>query len=144
MNSTKLPTKTENSPLNNTIHALKNRPRPEKKQTRDSALFQTILRAIEEKKGSETVSLDLREIEVAVADFFIISQGSSRTQLQSIADFVEEQVREQCQEKPYHVENGDAWILIDYIDIVVHIFDPQHRSFYDLESLWADAEKRTH
>lgn len=130
--------------MDKTIHSLQNRRKPEKKQTRDSDLFKTILQAIEEKKGTDIVSLDLREIEVAVADFFIICQGGSRTQIQSIADFVEEQVRLNCQERPYHVEVGDAWTLIDYVDIVVHIFDPAHRSFYDLESLWADAEKINH
>lgn len=130
--------------MDKTIHSLQNRRKPEKKQTRDSDLFKTILQAIEEKKGTDIVSLNLREIEVAVADFFIICQGGSRTQIQSIADFVEEQVRLDCQERPYHVEVGDAWTLIDYVDIVVHIFDPAHRSFYDLESLWADAEKINH
>lgn len=130
--------------MDNTIHSLRNRPKPEKKQTRDSALFRTILRAIEEKKGTNIISLDLREIEVAVADFFIICEGGSRTQIQTIAEFVEELVQKECQEKPYHVEEGDAWTLIDYVDIVVHIFDPAHRSFYDLESLWADAERMTH
>ncbi len=130
--------------MDKTIHSLQNRRKPEKKQTRDSDLFKTILQAIEEKKGTDIVSLNLREIEVAVADFFIICQGGSRTQIQSIADFVEEQVRLNCQERPYHVEVGDAWTLIDYVDIVVHIFDPAHRSFYDLESLWADAEKINH
>ncbi|MBW7951819.1 MAG: ribosome silencing factor, partial [Chitinophagaceae bacterium] len=103
--------------------------------TRNSKIFKTIVRAIEDKKGESIVSLDLRKIPEAVADFFIICQATSTTQLKAISDFVEEQVNLSCGENPYKQEGRQAmqWILVDYVNIVVHIMHPDTRNFYKLE-----------
>ncbi|MFN4285215.1 MAG: ribosome silencing factor [Lacibacter sp.] len=113
---------------------------------RNSKLFKTILKAIQAKKGEEIVSLDLRKIPEAVADFFIICQASSNTQVRAIADHVEQQVKEQCGELPYRHEGLTAanWVLVDYVNIVVHIFQPETRRFYRLEEMWSDAEMLEH
>ena len=114
--------------------------------TRNSKIFKTIVRAIEDKKGESIVSLDLRKIPEAVADFFIICQATSTTQLKAISDFVEEQVNLNCSEKPYKQEGRQAmqWILVDYVNIVVHIMHPDTRNFYKLEEIWNDAGIQKH
>ncbi|MBS1774873.1 MAG: ribosome silencing factor [Bacteroidetes bacterium] len=111
---------------------------------RNSKLFKTIIEAVHEKKGQETVSLDLKKIEESVADFFILSQAQSALQVKAIADNIEKTVLETCNEKPYHVERGDHWTLVDYVNIVVHIFQEDHRHFYNLEQLWEDAGRMEH
>lgn len=126
------------------VTALQGRKRSENRLTRNSKLFKTILEAIQEKKGSEIVSLDLRKIDEAVADFFILCEGQSHVQIKAIADNVEEQVWKKCGEKPYHTERGDQWTLVDYVNVVVHIFQPEQRHFYNLESLWEDAGRVEH
>ncbi|PWT71386.1 MAG: ribosome silencing factor, partial [Bacteroidetes bacterium] len=85
--------------------------------------------------------LDLRKIHEAVADFFIICEASSHTQIRAIADFVETEVRKKCNEFPYKHEGLHAlqWVLIDYVNIVVHIMLPESRRFYKLEEMWSDA-----
>ena len=114
--------------------------------TRNSKIFKTIARAIEDKKGESIVSLDLRKIPEAVADFFIICQATSTTQLKAISDFVEEQVNLSCGENPYKQEGRQAmqWILVDYVNIVVHIMHPDTRNFYKLEEIWNDAGIQKH
>lgn len=109
--------------------------------TRNSRIFKTILLAIKEKKGENIVSLDLRKIPEAVADFFIICQANNGNQLRAIADNVEEQVKKNCSETPFKHEGrqGEQWILIDFVNIVVHIMLPEPRKFYQLEELWSDA-----
>lgn len=126
------------------ITALQGRKKASTHLTRDSKLFTTILEAIREKKGESIVSLDLRKIDEAVADFFILCEAQSHIQIKAIADNIEKQVALDCEEKPYHVENGEQWTLVDYVNVVVHIFNHEHRKFYDLESLWADAEHLEH
>ncbi|WP_216629403.1 ribosome silencing factor [Taibaiella lutea] len=126
------------------ISSLKSRTKSEVRVSRDSSLFQTILKAIHDKKGENVVSLDLRKIDEAVADFFILCEAQSHIQINSIASNIEEEVRLQCDEKPYHVENGQLWTLVDYVNIVVHVFQRDERKFYDLEGLWMDAEKMEH
>ena len=126
------------------ITALQGRKKPASRLTRNSKLFKTILKAIKEKKGEEIVSLDLKKIDEAVADFFILCEAKSHVQIKAIADFVEETVKKECDERPYHMETGDHWTLIDYVNVVVHIFQYQQRKFYDLESLWMDAERTEH
>ena len=126
------------------ISSLKGRTKSEIKTTRDSSLFQTILKAIQDKKGENIVSLDLRKIDEAVADFFILCEAQSHIQINSIASNIEEEVRLQCDEKPYHVESGQLWTLVDYVNIVVHVFQRDERKFYDLEGLWMDADKMEH
>jgi ribosome-associated protein len=114
--------------------------------TRNSRIFKTIIHAIEEKKGEKIVSLDLRKIPEAVADFFIICQASNSTQLKAIADFVEKDLREKCGETAYKHEGRQAqqWILIDYVNIVVHVMMPEPRKFYQLEEMWSDAPMMEH
>lgn len=113
---------------------------------RNSKLFKTILLAVQEKKAEEIVSLDLRKIPEAVADFFIICQATSTTQVKAIADNVEQKVKEVCLEMPYRHEGMTAaqWVLVDYINIVVHIFQPETRKFYRLEEMWSDADLQEH
>lgn len=113
---------------------------------KNSKIFKTIVKAIHDKKGEEIISLDLRKIPEAVADFFIICQASSTTQVKAIADFIEYQVKELCGENPYKHE-GQAtsqWILIDYVNIVIHVMHPEARKFYKLEDMWSDAASQTH
>lgn len=113
---------------------------------RNSKLFKVILQAVQEKKAEDIVSLDLRKIPEAVADFFIICQATSTTQVKAIADNVEHRVKELCLEIPYRHEgmNAAQWVLVDYVNIVVHIFQPETRKFYRLEEMWSDALAQEH
>ena len=113
---------------------------------RNSKLFKTIVNALQEKKAEEIVSLDLRKIPEAVADFFIICQASSTTQVRAIANNVEDRVKEECLEMPYRHEGMNAlqWVLVDYVNVVVHVFQPETRKFYRLEEMWSDAEVKEH
>lgn len=112
-----------------------------KRITRNSKIFKTIIHAIEEKKGEKIVSLDLKRIPEAVTDFFVICEATNPTQLKAIADSVEYEVKKICDELPYKHEGkqGEQWILIDYINIVVHIMLSEPRKFYKLEEMWSDA-----
>jgi ribosome-associated protein len=130
--------------LEHIITALQGRKKSEDRLTRNSKLFKTVVEAIHEKKGAAVVSLDLREIDEAVADFFILCEAQSHIQIKAIADHIEDQVWKACGERPYHTEQGDQWTLVDYVNLVVHIFNEEHRKFYDLESLWADAGRIEH
>ena len=131
----------------NNIEALKSRKKSSlTRLTRNSKIFKTIIHAIQEKKGDNIVSLDLRKIPEAVADFFIICQANNNNQLRAIADFIEEDVRIHCDEKPYKHEGRQAeqWILIDFVNVVVHVMLPEPRKFYQLEELWSDAPSTEH
>ena len=114
--------------------------------TRNTKIFKTIINAILEKKGQNIVSLDLRKIPEAVSDFFIICEATNPTQLRAIADFVEEDVKEKCGEVSFKHEGRQAqqWILIDYVNVVVHIMLPEPRKFYQLEEMWSDAQSMEH
>jgi ribosome-associated protein len=114
--------------------------------TRNSKIFKTIVHAILEKKGEYVVSLDLRKIPEAVADFFIICEASNPNQLRAIADFIEEELKKKCDEFPYKQEGRQAqqWILMDYVNIVVHVLLPEPRKFYQLEEMWSDAPMMEH
>ena len=114
--------------------------------TRNSKIFKTIIRAVQDKKGEKITSLDLRKIPEAVADFFIICQASNPNQVRAIADFVEFEVKKNCLELPYKQEGRQAeqWILIDYVNIVLHVMLPEPRAFYQLEELWSDATMQEH
>ena len=103
----------------------------------------TVVEAMDAVKGKEIVTLDLREITTAVTDYFIICHAPSKTQVDAIADKVQELVFQKMHYKPYHVEGRDntEWILIDFVDVVVHVFLESKRSYYKLEELWADAER---
>ena len=111
------------------------------KNKNTDALIATIIKGIEEVKGNDIDILDLREIENTVCDYFIICHGNSNTHVASIAEEVQEMVRKNTGEKPFHVEGiqNAEWILIDFVDVVVHVFQKEKRAFYDLENLWADA-----
>ncbi|HUS01076.1 MAG TPA: ribosome silencing factor [Chitinophagaceae bacterium] len=114
--------------------------------TRNSKIFKTIIHAIQEKKGEKIVSLDLRKIPEAVADFFIICEATNNTQLKAIADSVEFEVKKTCGELPYKHEGrqGEQWILIDYVNVVVHVMLEEPRKFYGLEEMWSDAPALEH
>lgn len=113
---------------------------------RNSKLFKTIIRAIQEKKGEQIISLDLRKIPEAVADYFVVCEAGSTTQVKAIADHIEHLVKEECGEAPYRHEGKNAlqWVLVDYVNVVVHIFQPETRKFYRLEEMWNDAEATAH
>ena len=104
-----------------------------------------IVDSINDIKGKSITKLDLRELDDAATDFFIICQGDSTTQIKALADNIHKRVKEEMGLRPSHVEgqNSAKWILVDYFTTVVHIFYPETRTFYDLEDLWSDA-KMTH
>ena len=110
---------------------------------KNSKILKSIIHAIQEKKGEHIVSLDLRRIPEAVADFFIICEASSQVQVKAIADFVEEYLKQNLGEVPYRHEGTQAahWILIDYVNVVVHVMQSETRKFYKLEEMWSDAER---
>jgi len=114
--------------------------------TRNSKIFKSIIKAIQDKKGEHIVSLDLRKIPEASADFFIVCQASSTTQVRAICDAIEDQVRMDCNEAPYKHEGRQAlqWVLIDYVSVVVHVMHPDARKFYKLEEMWSDAGSQLH
>ncbi len=101
--------------------------------TRNSKLFKSIIKAIQEKKGENIVSLDLRKIHEAVADFFIICEGTNPQQIRAIGEFVQEQAKQLCDEAAYKHEGYQVlqWVLIDYVNIVVHIMLSETRNFTD-------------
>ena len=109
--------------------------------TKNSKILKSIIKAIQDKKGEGIVSLDLRKIHEAVADFFVICQASSTTQVKAIADAIELEVKAELDENPYRHEGQQSaqWILIDYVNVVVHIMQPETRKFYRLEEMWSDA-----
>lgn len=104
-------------------------------------LNELIIDSIQDLKGKNILKLDLRHLHDAPADFFIICEGDSDTQVRAISDSVSEKVYEKQSLKPTHIEGrGKAhWVLIDYFDTVVHVFHPQYRNFYELEDMWSDA-----
>jgi len=130
----------------NNLTVLTGRKKSTTRLNRNSKLFKVIIKAIQEKKGEQIVSLDLRKIPEAVADFFIICEAGNTTQLKAIADSVEDEVKKHCGERPFKHEGRQAlqWILIDYVNIVVHIMQPEPRKFYQLEEMWSDAPMMEH
>jgi ribosome-associated protein len=125
---------------------LNDRKKTAAKLTRSSKIIKTIIQAIQDKKGEQIVSLDLRKIPEAVSDFFIICEASNNNQLRAIADNIEKEVKEKCDDTPYKHEGRQAeqWILIDYVNVVIHIMLPEPRKFYNLEELWSDAPSMSH
>lgn len=101
-----------------------------------------IMEGIFEKKGEDVVTIDLRKIHNAVADFFVVCHAGSRTQVEAIADSVEREVKKAIGQKVWKKEGFEnaEWVLLDYFDVVVHIFQEPVRRHYQLEQLWADAE----
>jgi ribosome-associated protein len=113
-----------------------------KRQDGTELLLEAILKGIFEKKGQNVLKIDLRNLENRITDFFIICHGSSVNQVDSLCDSVEDTVRKEAGENPLHVEGLENcfWVLLDYGNVVVHIFLEEYRHFYSLESLWADAK----
>jgi ribosome-associated protein len=132
--------------LDNLTVLAQRKKKPSTRLTRNSKIFKTIVRAIQQKKGEHIVSLDLRKIPEAVSDFFIICEATNNTQLMAIAGYVEELVKKECGELPYRHEGRQAqqWILIDYVNVVVHVMLPEPRKFYRLEEMWNDAPQTEH
>lgn len=104
-------------------------------------LIETIVGAIEDKKGKNIVSLDLSGFDGAICSAFVVCNADSTTQVAAIAAGIEEKVQERLGEKVWRVEGQQSalWIAMDYVDVVVHIFQSELRDFYRLEELWADA-----
>ena len=128
------------------LSALKDRKKSTTQLTRSSKIFKTIIAAIQDKKGENIISLDLKKIHESAADFFIICEANNTTQLKAIADNIEYEVKHKCGELPYKSEGKTAaqWLLIDYINVVVHIIHPESRKFYQLEEMWSDADTKMH
>lgn len=114
----------------------------QKKQAGTDLLITQIVRGIEDVKGQDIEILDLREIENTVCDYFIICNGTSNTQVNAIVNSIQKSVSKTLKEKPWHVEGSDnaEWILMDYVHVVVHVFQKHIREFYDIEGLWGDAK----
>jgi ribosome-associated protein len=112
-----------------------------KKSDGTDVLLESVLKGIFEKKGQNVLKIDLRKLENRITDYFVICQAPSGTQVSSICDSVEDTVRIDAGEKPFHVEGLDNcfWVLLDYGNVIVHVFLEEYRKFYSLESLWADA-----
>ncbi|QAA80301.1 ribosome silencing factor [Aequorivita sp. H23M31] len=114
----------------------------QKKQAETDQLITQIILGIEDVKGVDIEILDLRDIENTVCDYFIICNGTSNTHVNAIVNSIQKSVGKSLKEKPWHVEGSEnaEWILIDYIDVVVHVFQKHIREFYDIEGLWGDAK----
>ncbi len=106
-------------------------------------LVKAVIEGIQEKKGENITILDLTAIENTITSYFVICDGDSNIHVDAIADSTEKYVREKVEEKPFHVEGREnaQWILLDYLDVVVHVFQRRTREFYSLETLWADAKR---
>ena len=130
----------------NNLSILTTRKKSNQRLTRNSKLFKTIINAILEKKGDHIVSLDLRKIPEAVSDFFVICEANNSIQLKAIADYIDFEVKQKCDELPYKHDgrSSEHWILIDYVNIVVHVMLKETRKFYQLEEMWSDAPALEH
>ena len=109
-------------------------------------LTRVIIEGMEDTKAKDIIILDLQDIDHAVTNYFVVCHGNSKPQLEAIAESVVEKTLEEFGTKPWHKEGFEnaEWILLDYIDVVVHIFREDRRSFYQLEKLWADASITHH
>lgn len=107
-------------------------------------ISELVINGIQEKKGNEIVRLDLRNIHSSVADFFVVCHAESSTHVKAIANSVDEEIYKATGKSPYHVEGlaFGEWIILDYVDVVVHVFKTDKRQFYGIEELWGDAEMK--
>ena len=105
-------------------------------------LITAIIGGIEDVKGKEINILDLRDIENTVCDYFVICEGTSNTQVSAIVNSIQKKVSKEIKDKPWHIEGLDnaEWVLMDYVNVVVHVFQKHVREYYDIESLWGDAK----
>lgn len=115
------------------------------KNTQKQALINKIVEAIQDIKGEDIKIFDLSNIENSVAETFIICSGNSNTQVNAISGNIEKKVRNEVKERPWHVEGAEnsMWILMDYVSVVVHIFQKKTRDYYEIEELWGDAKITT-
>jgi len=113
-----------------------------KESKNQDQLISLIIKGIEEIKGENITILDLRDIENTVCDYFIICDGASNTQVNAISHSIQKTVSKAIKDKPWHIEgeNNATWILMDYIHVVVHVFQKETREFYNIENLWGDAK----
>jgi ribosome-associated protein len=113
-----------------------------KKKVSTDDLIAVIIKGIEDVKGENIQLLDLRDIENTVCDYFIICSGNSNTQVNAISGSVQKVVSKELKDKPWHIEGqgNSEWILMDYVNVAVHVFQKHIRDFYDIESLWGDAK----
>jgi ribosome-associated protein len=116
-----------------------------KKTVSTDVLLTNIIKGIEEVKGNDIEILDLRAIDTAVCDYFVICNGTSNTQVNAIVNSVQKIVSKELKDKPWHVEGTDnaEWVLMDYVSIVVHVFQKEIREYYNIEGLWGDAKITT-
>jgi ribosome-associated protein len=116
----------------------------EKKVNTDD-LIAEIIKGIDDVKGEDIQLLDLREIENTVCDYFVLCSGNSNTQVKAISGSIQKVVSKNLKDKPWHVEGevNSEWVLMDYVNVVVHVFQKHIREFYDIESLWGDAKITT-
>jgi ribosome-associated protein len=114
----------------------------QKRKASADELIALILHGVEEVKGLDINILDLREIENTVCDYFIICSGTSNTHVNAIVNSIQKTVSKAINDKPWHVEGSEnsEWVLMDYVNVVVHVFQRQTREFYDIEGLWGDAK----
>lgn len=117
---------------------------PKKKKNNTEQLIETIVEAILDKKGKEIVSLDMRSLKNSVTDYFVICHADNTRQVDAIADRIEELTLKNLNEKPLHKEGAEYanWILLDYVDVIVHVFNKEYRDFYNIEGLWGDAKRK--
>ncbi|HHU59257.1 MAG TPA: ribosome silencing factor [Bacteroidales bacterium] len=108
------------------------------------ALVDAVVEGIQEKKGKNITVLDMTGIENTITSYFVICDGDSNVHVDTIADSVEDYVRKKLDDKPLHIEgkSNAEWVLVDYMDVVVHVFQRPVRAFYNLEGLWADAGRK--
>ena len=117
-----------------------------KVSSKNNILLNAIIESIQSIKGNDLISLNFNKIENSICDFFVICSGTSSTHVKAIEENVRKKVQKMTKQKPWHVEqdNKADWILMDYSDIILHIFQEETRSFYNLEALWGDAKKTSH
>lgn len=113
-----------------------------KKEINNDILLANIIKGIEEVKGNDIDILDLRALDNTVCDYFVICNGNSNTQVNAIVNSIQKTVSKELKDKPWHVEGAEVadWILMDYVHIVVHVFQKHIREYYNIESLWGDAK----
>lgn len=106
------------------------------------ALSRIIVNGMLEKKASDVIVMDLRKVQSAITDFFIICSGNSDTQIEAIATSIDKEVYKAAQQSPWHKEGfqNKEWVLLDFVNVVAHVFNKEKRAFYDIESLWGDAD----
>ncbi|WP_420577332.1 ribosome silencing factor [Ekhidna sp.] len=112
------------------------------KDVSSEILSEWVVEGMLDKKAIDVVVMDLREVKHAVADYFVICSGNSNTQIDAISDSIEEQIHKRSKQNPWKREGqqNKEWILLDYVDVVAHVFNKEKRIFYGLEELWGDAK----